>query len=183
MKKEILTHLLYLIVFFLFVVLLRGWIQLTPDNALRIGLFLLGGLIGTLLPDIDHLIYIYVLKPQDLTSMRVNHMVQKREIWSTLELLSLTRDERKSLIFHTAYFQVIFWVLTFLVVSSSGSVFGRGVVLAFSLHLIVDQLIDLVKLENLDNWFSKLNISMEKERYTFYWIGNVLVLLLLGFVL
>lgn len=183
MRKEILTHLAYLLGFSVLVIIFRGWFQLDINNATRIGLFLAGGLIGTLLPDIDHLIYVYVLKPQDLTSMRVDYMVKKREFWSTLELLSLTRDERKTLIFHTAHFQVIFWVLAFLVLSSSASVFGRGLVLAFALHLIVDQLLDLLQLEHLHNWFAKINLTLEKEKYVLYWIANIGILLLLGLVL
>lgn len=183
MKKEITTHSLYLVVFSIVVILLkRYFLPLNLNSALVCGLFLLGGVIGTILPDIDHLIYVYFLKPQDLTSQRVNYMLGKVEIWNTFEVLAITREERKQLIFHTALFQVIFWVLAFLVVSSSGSIFGRGLVLAFALHLIVDQLIDLMKLDNLDNWFRQWNIVLDKNKYMFYWMGNLGVLLLFGLV-
>ncbi len=167
----------------------RYFLPFNIQSALNIGLFLLGGLIGTVLPDIDHVIYIYLLHPQELTSQRINYVLAnqtqpvKQRVWHVFELMAATRQERKGLIFHTAYFQIIFWVLAFLVVSSSGSILGRGLVLAFSLHLIVDQFLDLMKLENLDNWFRQLNIQLEKEKYLFFWLGNVSILLLFSFVL
>ncbi|MBX4205871.1 hypothetical protein KW795_01605 [Candidatus Microgenomates bacterium] len=183
MKKEILTHSLYLLLFSLVVILVkRYFLPLNLNSALICGMFLLGGVIGTVLPDIDHLIYIFLLKPQDLTSQRVGYMLGKGDIWNTLEVLAITREERKHLIFHSALFQIIFWVLAFLVVSSSGSVFGRGLVLAFSLHLIVDQFLDLMKLDNLDNWFRQWNLILDKNKYMFYWITNLGVLLLFGLV-
>lgn len=183
MKKEILTHLGFLVVLLVPVVLVRHYWGGDVGGILLLASFVGGGLLGTVLPDLDHLIYVYFLQPQDLTSQRVNYMVQKREIWPTLELLASTRSERKGLIFHTAFFQIILVVLSFLVISSSGSVFGRGLVLAFMLHLLVDELLDLLKIGNLDTWFSQWNMALEKEKYMFYWLANLFVLLIFAFVL
>ena len=74
----------------------------------------LGGMIGTFLPDIDHVIYVMFLKPVELTSQRVNYLVQRQELKRAVELLYDTRSERVGLIFHTVLFQLIFLVLTFL---------------------------------------------------------------------
>ncbi len=92
--------------------------------------FWIGGIIGTILPDVDHLIYIYVIKPTDLSSQRVASYINKRDVKSAVRVLYESRIERVSLIFHTAHFQLIFLVLAFLVVTSSGSPLGRGIVLA-----------------------------------------------------
>ncbi len=143
---------------------------------------------GTILPDVDHFIYVYLLHPQELTSQRINYTLTnpaqpiKQKIWSVFELMAATRSERKGLIFHTAHFQVIFWILAFLVISSTASILGRGLVLAFSLHLIIDQMLDLNTLDNLDNWFRQWNVQLEKEKYMFYWLGNLALLLLFGLV-
>jgi hypothetical protein len=189
-RKEVLTHCLYLLVFSVAVVLVkRYFLPLNVASAINIVLFLIGGLIGTALPDVDHFIYVYLLHPQELTSQRINYAMTsptqpvKQRVWSVFELMALTRGERKGLIFHTAHFQIIFWVLAFLVVSSSGSILGRGLVLAFALHLIVDQILDLNMVDNLDNWFRQWNIQLEKEKYMFYWLGNLALLLILGLVM
>lgn len=177
MKRELFIHFSFLVSFFIFISIFKGWFNASFWP------FWLGGLVGTLLPDVDHLIYIYFLRPQELTSQRVNYMLSKSEVWKTLILLAETRSERKSLIFHTAIFQIIFLILTFLVLTSSGSIFGRGLVLAFALHLIIDQAVDLMGADGLENWFRQINISLDKEKARVYWIVNLIIVLFFGFFL
>lgn len=166
MKREIFIHLSFLASFFIFISLFKGWMSILYWP------FWIGGIVGNFLPDLDHLIYIYFLRPHELTSQRVSYMLSKREVLKSLSLLARTRSERTSLIFHTAGFQLIFLVLTFLVVTSSGSLFGRGLVLAFFLHLLVDQAIDLMEGAER-NWFGGWG----------YWFIMLLVLLIFGFLL
>ncbi len=177
MRKEIITHFLFFLIFFGFISLLRRYFEI------KFIYFWVGGVAGTILPDIDHLIYVYFLKPQELTSQRIQYLVAKKEFLRTLGLLATTRNERRHLVFHSALSQIIFTVLAFLVLTSSGSIFGRGLVLAFSLHLLVDQVFDFFQLDNLDNWFYQLNFSLSKEQSLFYWLGIVLLFFLFGFLL
>ena len=107
----------------------------------------------------------------------------KKEFFKTFGLLAVTRSERKHLVFHTALFQIIFMILTFLVLTSSGSIFGRGLVLAFVLHLLVDQMLDFFELDNFDNWFYQLNVYLAKEKALFYWLAMVFLFLFFGFLL
>mgnify|MGYP001604517276 CR=1 FL=1 len=161
-KKEFVLHIGTLFVFIVSVIVFKRWFDLAYWP------FLVGGILGTILPDIDHLIYVYFVSPQDLTSQRVSYLVYRREILRSISLLYETRSERKSLIFHSTIFQIIFWILCFLVITSSGSIFGRGLVLAFSLHIVVDQAIDF-KFQNL--------------KPTPYFYLNVLILLFFGILL
>lgn len=172
MRRELALHFVATLILLVLIVLFKQWFNLSYWPVL------VGGFLGTLLPDIDHLIYIYFLRPQDLTSQRINSLVEKKDITRSLELLYETRTERKNLIFHSFYFQLIFWVLVFLVISSSGSVFGRGLVGAFSLHLIVDGFLDLKGTGSLDNWFSNVNLVLTRDRATLYLVGNIMVLLI-----
>lgn len=162
MRRELALHFGVFLLFLVLIVLLRQWFSLSYWP------FLVGGVLGTILPDVDHLIYVYFVSPQDLTSQRVSYLVDKRDLLRSVSLLYETRTERKNLIFHSTIFQIIFWVLCFLVLTSSGSIFGRGLVLAFSLHLIVDQAID----------FRFLN-----QKPTPYFYFNVLILLFFGILL
>lgn len=132
------------------------------------------------LPDIDHLIYVYFIKPTDLTSQRINYLVNKKSLSRSVELLYETRSERRGLIFHTIFFQAIFFVLTFWMLSSSGSYFGRGLVLSFILHLSVDQLMDLNDDKSLDNWFTNLPFKLDYKQSKKYWIISTAVILLIG---
>lgn len=133
MKKEVLFHFLYLIPLFILVCLVRRWLTLA------VWPFWVGGIIGTVLPYTDHLIYIYFLAPHELSSQRVASYVGQKQVFRAADLLVDTAHERANLIFHTPQFQALFFVLTFLMMTSSNSLLGKGIVLAFSLHLIVDQ--------------------------------------------
>ncbi|HTK03483.1 MAG TPA: hypothetical protein VL401_01815 [Alphaproteobacteria bacterium] len=81
----------------------------------------------------------------------------------------------EELIFHTIFFQIIFLVLTFWILTSSGSLFGKGLVLSFALHLSVDQLAGLQEEKNLGN----LNINQSKT----YWMVTTIIVLVFGFLL
>lgn len=177
MKKEIFVHLSFLVSFLIFVSLLKGWLSLSYWP------FWLGGIVGTILPDIDHLLYVFFLRPQELTSQRVGYMVGKRDFLGSMNLLAETRAERTKLIFHTATFQLIFLVLTFFVLTSSGSVFGRGMVFAFSLHLLVDQAVDFTDMGSLSNWFRNFPVSLEISKQRIYWWANLVLLLFFAFFL
>lgn len=174
MKKEFIIHFSFLGAFFIFISLMRGWFN---TNYL---IFWLGGLLGTLLIDVDHLIYVYFLKPHELTSQRVDNLLKKRQVKKTFELLTVTRSERTELIFHTAYFQIIFLLFAFLVVTSSGSILGRGLVLAALLHLLIDQVIDYFETGDIRNWFKDLPVKLDKKQANWYMVSVGLVILVLG---
>ncbi len=145
--------------------------------------FWVGGIIGNFLPDLDHFIYVYFLKPHELTSQRVSYMMGKRNLSRSFRLLAETRSERTKLIFHSGLFQIIFVVLAFFVVTSSGSLFSRGVVLAFFLHLLIDQAVDLVETGKIDNWTGGYKLEISENQTKVYWSIMFLTLLLLSFVL
>lgn len=160
MKKEVGNHLIFYFSFFLLVTLLKqyfNWYDL---------LFWAGGLVGTVLPDVDHLLYVFVFKPIELTSQRVVYYFRAKQYKEGLKLLYDTRFERRDLIFHTFNFLAIFAILTFWVVSSSGSLFGRGLVLGFWLHLCVDY----------------LKRYLEKEQSLYFVIFLFLLLFIFGFL-
>ncbi len=177
MKKEIFIHFAFLVSFLIFVSLFKNYLSLAHWPLWA------GGLVGTLLPDVDHFIYIFFLKPYELTSQRASSMLEKRSILKTLEFLAETRYERTKIIFHTASFQLIFLLLTFWVLTSSGSIFGRGLVLAFFLHLLVDQAVDLNQMGNLSNWFKNFPATFEERLKKWYFVANIIVLIILGFLL
>jgi hypothetical protein len=168
MKKEIINHLIYWFSYFLF---------LTIANSLYSFKFwpiYVGGLVGMLLSYADHLLHIFVFKPLELTSQRVNLLIKNKQYKEALILLHDTCDERKDLIFHTIQFQIIFAILTFWVVSSSGNLFARGLVLAYFLGLTLFNLKKILKGELiLDN----------KDSTRIYFTSQVLALFIFGFLI
>ncbi len=174
MKRELFVHFSYFLSFFIFVSIIKGYLNFSYYS------FWLGGIIGTFLPDIDHLLYLY-LRPQELTAQRVGFLIDKREVKRVVTLLYETRGERKNLIFHTAFFQIIFVILTFWMLSSSGSLFGKGLVLAFSLHLLIDQIVDLTETGKFDNWLKYSPWYLDLKNARIYVTVIVFLTLGLGF--
>lgn len=177
MRRELFIHFAFWFSFFVFITLFKHYFTLSYWP------FWLGGIVGTILPDLDHFIYFYFVKPQDLTSQRVGYLVNKKEIVRGVELLYETRNERKDLIFHSVFFQVIFLVLTFWMMSSSGSFFGRGLVLSFALHLSIDQIMDLTELKSFDNWLKNSPIYLNFRNAKIYCLATILLICLFGFLL
>ena len=175
MKKDLITHFIYMLAFLILVALYRQWI------ALEYLPLLFGGIIGTLLPDIDHLIYIYLLKPNESMSKEVTNLVEKRNFLKSWNILANTRAERKNLVIHSAHFQLIFLAFAFFVITSTGSLLGRGLVLAFALHILIDQIIDYMETKKLDHWFTKIPLALSEKQKRWYLIGNIAALVILGF--
>lgn len=176
MRKELTIHIVTVVVFLLIITILRRYF--TPAFIL----FWIGGLAGTLLPDVDHVIYVYLLRPHELTSQRAQALIAKKQYFPALDLIYTNRAERRNLIFHNAWFQVLFLIMTYWVLVSSNNLFGRGLMLAFSLHLIVDQFMDLYYTDSLKNWFEGLQIQLTKEKSILFSIAGLLIIAFLGLV-
>jgi hypothetical protein len=174
MRRELFIHFSFWFSFFVLIAVIRHYFALPYWS------FWLGGLVGIVMPDLDHLIYVYFIKPTDLSSQRINYLVNKKVLLRSVELMYETRTERRGLIFHTIFFQLIFFVLTFWMLSSSGSYFGKGLVLSFILHLSVDQLIDLNDLKNLENWFTNLPFKLDLKQSKNYWMISTALIILFG---
>lgn len=161
MKREAVLHFgAFLIFFVVYSLVHRVW---QFDVMVPVAFFM-GGIIGTILPDIDHLIYIYFMRPDEYGSLRTQRMIKQGNFWEAIDFLATERERRNVLILHSAYFLVILIPLMFLLLSSGGSNFGAGLIFAFYLHLLVDLLIDYKSIGNLRNWYQKLNINLTSNQ-------------------
>lgn len=174
MRRELFIHFSFWFPFFVLITVVKQFFSVSYWP------FWIGGLVGLFLPDLDHLIYIFFLQPQELTSLRVNFLLDRREVKRILELLYETRSERKGLIFHTIFFQLIFLILTFWIMSSSGSLFGKGLVLSFSTHLLVDQMVDLNDMRSFDNWIKNFPFKFDLRQSQVYFGVMVFVTIVFG---
>jgi len=162
-KKEFLSHLLVGIGWLVVITLLRwSW-------HLDLAWFWAGGLIGTFLFNLDHLLYLLVINPHELTSQRVQRLLAQKKIKETLILMAQTTHERHYLSFHSAFFQVILLVLCFFVLTSTNHLFGSGLVMGMMLHLLKDEVEEWLtgQEERLKKWLFwqvKFDVSFEQQR-------------------
>lgn len=175
MKKELLLQFPFLFSFLIMVTVFKGWFSIFYWP------FWLGGLIGLFLPYFDHLLYVFLLRPYELTSQRAKYLFNQKKYKEALRLLCDTKFERVDLIIHSVYFQIIFTILTFWVLTSSGSLLGRGIVLAFYLHLLVDQYKDYQYQGSVDRWFKNFQDVFDQTGKIYYLIVATLLFLVFAF--
>jgi O-antigen/teichoic acid export membrane protein len=133
MKREVFVHTSFFLSFFILFSLVRGWLKLGSWP------FWLGGLAGSFLPLLDHLVYIFFLSPQELSSQRVVYFFRNRNFTGALRFLIETRGERTNLIFRSNTFLIVISILAVWILSSSASLIGAGLVLGTVIYLLVDR--------------------------------------------
>lgn len=173
MRKEVITHLSFLIAYFLFITIFRNWFDLFYLA------FWIGGLGGILLPHIDYLLYVYVLKPKGSVTSVLDQAAESNLAGSLRNMTGPSRQRMQPTI-HNAQFQAIFLLFALFVVTSSGSLLGRGIVLGFLLHLLLDQIVDWVETKNVDDWFKNFPIALDQQQKKWWIWGQLLALILLG---
>lgn len=131
-RNEIISHLIVTFAYFLLVSILRWKIDL--------GLIAIwfGGIIGTYLLDIDHLLYWYILHPEADDSRQAKILFKNQDYKGIYQLLSAVHQSHTKLIFHTALLQIVLLILSVYVLTSGGSVFGSALIMAANLHLLKD---------------------------------------------
>jgi len=134
MRREIFIRLSFLISVLILVSIVKHWLALTCWP------LWLGGALGLFLPDLDHLVYIFFLGPQELTSQRVVYLIRNRNFRGAVSLLFDTRAERGDLVLHSNFAFVVILIFTFWMLTSSGSLLGVGLVLGMVVHLLVDRI-------------------------------------------
>jgi len=97
--------------------------------------------LGSIIPELDQLLYIFLINPQELSSQRVIYLIKNRNFAGALRLIIETKSERHNLIFHSDTFLVVSGILFIWILSSSGSILGFGIVLGLLLDLLLDRLI------------------------------------------
>ena len=80
-------------------------------------------------------------------------------------------------------FQLVLVVLAFFALSSSNSLFGKGMVIGLFLYSLINQGLALAREGNLDSWFWQVGIKPDKKGEAFYYLLLVLVLLYFSWML
>lgn len=175
-KNEIISHLLIAFGYFLLVSFLR-W-------RLDFDLFWLwfGGLSGTFLLDIDHLFYWFFYHPEKEDSQEAKSLLKQRNFLGMYRLLVSSHATHTRMVFHTALFQIVLLIMAFYILSSGGSIFASGLVMAVNLHLLKDQWQVFLSgdKEYLIDWlFWQIKGIPAKKYLNFYLVGATIIFLVL----
>ena len=180
LKKELRTYLLVVFIWLLAITLLRWSWQWG-----LIGLWF-GAFIGTFLINLDHFIYLFFTNPHELTSQRAQRLWEQKHLKELVILTFDTSGERIKLAFHNILFQLILFVLCLFVLTSTGNLFGSGLVMGMMLHLLRDEVGELLSKqeERLKKWlFWQVNFDISFNQQKLFVILMVLFFVVLNFLL
>lgn len=166
MKSSQITSTLILAI----VLTILGWQLKFSLVFLWIGLFL-----GNFLYHLDHLIYCLIQAPYEFTAQRIKRMIEQKQYRQSLDLLMGSEGERKKTIFHSVVFQVGLVVACFLILTSSSSLLGKGMVMGLLLHSLVEQGSALVKRETIDDWFWQIKAQIPQTTQAIYFFSLVFI--------
>lgn len=176
-KKEVTSHLLVTFIYFVLISLFN----LNLGFAL---LFLwLGGLIGTFLLDVDHVLLGLDLENKTWWAEKFRFLWQKKRYQEAILLNVESHLEHRRLVFHSALFQPILLCLAFFVLTSTGSLFGSGLVMSMNLHLLKDEWQCFLEEGKLDWLFWQIKRKVDRQAQRVYLLIVTFFFVLLSLLL
>lgn len=138
MRRYIFSHLPFALLYGFFLALLKGnWLPFTGNELFRWIGFVAGTAVGVLVIYLDRIVYTYSY-PMDLLSQQFSMLIKEKRWGQALSLLDVRREEQNKLTFRSALFMVIWVPLSFFAITSTASLFGKGVVMGLMLHILLD---------------------------------------------
>lgn len=133
-------------------------------------LWFLGVVVGTYFVKIDQLIYIYFTLPEAHLSLQTRWLIKQKRYRDSLRLLDQRSGEQR-LAFHSALFQVVWVVLAFFTLTSTSVIFGKTLVMAIGLTLLVQEWEDVLAKKGINWLFWQIKrIISPQEQKMFLWI-------------
>lgn len=137
----------------------------------------IGGVIGWVLPWLDKIAYIYILHPEVQLAQYVQYQVKQKQFKSAFEVLNKRGGELDKLTTRSAMFQVIWVVLAVFTLTSVSGLFGKALVMALGLRILVEEwreyLKDKNKLKALLFWQVKREISNDELKWYLYTMSGL----------
>lgn len=133
LKKEIFSFLLAVLIYAGLVTLLGGHFYF------GFMLFWVGGIVGILLLYFDPLVSAYLTSTEAPFSQELKQMIGQKRFEEALKETFVQHQAQEQPLLHSALFQVALTLLAFYVVTSSGSLFGSGLVMGMVLHLVKEE--------------------------------------------
>ena len=102
----------------------------------------LGIFFGSIILDVDHLIFWYFLKPNIEESRLAKTTIKNFDAKSLIKLINASHSTHHNLIFHHYFFQSILVLFTFFIFTSTDNLFILSLIVSLNLHLLVDEYMD-----------------------------------------
>jgi len=143
----------------------------------------LGGFFGLAIYGLDHLIYFFWQEPEPSLVEKLRGLVVARRFKEILAFLVETAPNRTRLVGHSVIFQGVLVVLAFFALSSTASLFGKGMAMGLFLYSLINQGSLLLNKKSLKSWFWQVEIKLSDNGEVFFYLSLVLIFLLFSWML
>jgi hypothetical protein len=178
MKKEFPKISIYIVVYVVVALLLGIKVILDGGGLLLrawspMFLWILGGIVGYLIYELDRIVDIYIANPQTKLALWVRHYFTLGKYGEGWKLIKQNKKLQSRLVIRSALFQAIWVFLAIFVLTSTLSLFGKGFILGLGLRLLLEEWGDyLSDKEYLREWlFWQMNLEITDKRLKYYMIG------------
>lgn len=134
-----------------------------------------GAFLGAHFLKIDQLIWVYFTRPEEPLSLQIKLLIKQRKIGQVWDLLDEKAQEQKELALRGVLFQAILVILAFFTLTSISSVFGKTLVMAIGLKLLLEEWEDF--LEKKDYlwafWQIKREVSFKEQKVFLYLMTGI----------
>ena len=148
---------------------------------LKLILITFGLILGWFLPDLEALITAFWVEREHHISQMIRSYYKDRKFRLLQFYWVQNRREHQSLIIHSSFFQLIFIVFSFYIISSSGSVLVSFLCLSTLGRLFYEQYLDYKK-GVLKTWFWAINVPLTLRFYKVYFGALSIIYLFLVYL-
>ncbi len=123
----------------------------------------LGGFIGWNLLLVDQFVWVYFTHPEENLSFNTKHFIEKGNYLKAIRYLLQNKDKQNHLAFRNLYFQIAWLVLALFTITTTITLFGKALVMAVGLHLLLDQWFSYKEKGHFDWLFWQLNKKLAQD--------------------
>lgn len=144
-------------------------------------LLLLAAFLGANFLKIDQLIYVYFTRPELPLSLEVKQLIKQRNFKGAWQLLTARGIEQRELALKSVLFQVVWVGLALFTLTSTAGVFGKTLVMAIGLSLLVQEWEDILAKRGFSwlFWQIKRQVGLREQKYYLYLMTGLFVILTL----
>lgn len=144
---------------------------------------LIGVVIGYVIPWFDVLGYVVYLHPEDPETIEVRDTLKSKKFVSAVRDIALLLGKPLRFMHRSIYFTAAFLVIGVFVLTSTGSLIGKGVIAGLGLHMILAMIPFRTSLHDIRTRFFWGLAETVSEQSLQVLIGLIAIIVLLAFVL
>ena len=140
-------------------------VMLLADVSTAFGgiLAILGGITGIFMMDLEFLLYAHLIEPNAPESVEIKSTLKSKSFLSYVRYLNTNEYSFKELPLRSVLFQVLLIIFGYYIVMTSGMPFGLALILSLIANIFYMQIIEIMKLGDLDRWFWVYNGDVSKQ--------------------